>query len=223
MFKHLVINLITTISFLSCFTHVLAEGLTVTATDSSGKPVSNVVVSAYSTASVPQRRPATDQPIIIDQVDKTFVNHVTPVQTGTAVSFPNHDQIRHHVYSFSPAKTFEIPLYKGIPADPIVFKQEGVVTLGCNIHDWMSAYIVVVNTPYFAKTDQQGKLSLSIPEGDYQLHFWHRDADQQTKNRKQLITISPGENASLAVQLSLKAAGFSGRSPISIFNRGRYR
>ena len=72
---------------------------------------------------------------------------------------------------FHSAKTFEIPLYKGLPADPIVFQQEGVVTLGCNIHDWMSAYIVVINSPYFATTDEQGQTSLTLPVGDYELRF----------------------------------------------------
>lgn len=201
---------------------VYAEILNVTITDSSGNPVKNAVVSAYS-QNITSKTSAVSETMIIDQVDKKFVNHVTPVQVGTAISFPNHDQIRHHVYSFSPARTFEIPLYKGVPAKPIVFTQEGIVTLGCNIHDWMSAYIVVVDSPYFATTNHQGQTSLTLPVGDYTLRFWHRDADEKTKNSKQSITINPSETASLTVDLSLKPTSFSRRSSASSFNRGRYR
>ncbi|MEE9344570.1 MAG: methylamine utilization protein [Methylococcales bacterium] len=200
-----------------------AEILNVTITDSSGNPVNNAVVSAYSKNVVSQTSVASETTIIIDQVDKKFVSHVTPIQMGAAISFPNHDQIRHHVYSFSSAKIFEIPLYKGIPTKPIIFKQEGIVTLGCNIHDWMSAYIIVIDSPYFATTDQQGRASLPVPVGDYELRFWHRDADEKTKNSKQSITIHSSETASLSVDFSFKPTGFSRRLPASIFNRGRYR
>ncbi len=200
-----------------------AEMLNLTITDSSGNPVSNAVVSAYSQNAASQTAMTSATTIIIDQVDKKFVNHVTPVQVGTAISFPNHDQIRHHVYSFSPAKTFEIPLYKGIPAEPIVFKQAGLVTLGCNIHDWMSAYIVVVDSPYFSTTDQQGYVSLTLPVGDYELRFWHRDADAHSNNTTQAITINTEQETNIPVEINLKPPGFSGRSTASLFNRGRYR
>jgi plastocyanin len=201
----------------------IADVLNLTITDSSGNPVNNVVVSAYSQNVAIQTAVVPGTLIIIDQVDKKFVDHVTPIQLGTAISFPNHDQIRHHVYSFSPAKTFEIPLYKGVPAEPIIFRQEGVVTLGCNIHDWMSAYIVVIDSPYFATTDQQGRSSLTLPAGDYELRFWHRYADQQSLNSKQTIPIHAEQVTNLPIELKLKSASFSGRSSGSIFNRGRYR
>ena len=87
---------------------------------------------------------------IIDQRDKQFIPYVTALQVGTSVWFANTDKIRHHVYSFSPAKKFELPLYAGVPAEPVVFDQPGFVTLGCNIHDWMIAYVAVLTTPYFA-------------------------------------------------------------------------
>ncbi len=200
-----------------------AERLNLTISDSSDKPVSNVVVSAYLENEDRVLPVAVDTTVIIDQIDKKFVNHVTPVQVGTAVSFPNHDQIRHHVYSFSPVKNFEIPLYKGIPAEPIIFKQEGIVSLGCNIHDWMSAYVVVIDSPYFGKTDHLGQASIYLPAGEYQLRLWHRDADEESKHLQQSISISSGEITDLPIEMGLKSNGFSGRSSISIFNRGRYR
>ena len=114
-----------------------------------GSAVRDAVVYA-----VPEGRPfpLPRKTAVMDQKNRMFIPHVLAVQTGTAVRFPNSDDIRHHVYSFSPAKPFQLPLYKGTPANPVVFDAPGVVTLGCNIHDQMSAFIVVVDTPYFERT-----------------------------------------------------------------------
>ena len=110
----------------------------------------------------------------VGQKDKTFIPFVTVVQTGTAIQFPNQDPIRHHVYSFSPPKPFEIKLYAGTPAAPILFDKPGEVILGCNIHDHMLAYIYVVDTPWFAKSDKEGRARIEgIPAGDYELQLWH--------------------------------------------------
>lgn len=109
----------------------------------------------------------------MDQIDKEFVPLVVPVQVGAAVSFPNKDNIRHHVYSFSPAKRFELKLYSGVPAKPVVFDRPGPVTLGCNIHDWMVGYIYVVDTPWFGKTSADGVASFELPAGDYVVKVWH--------------------------------------------------
>jgi hypothetical protein len=89
------------------------------------------------------------------------------------VDFPNSDSIKHHVYSFSKAKTFELQLYKELNAEPLLFSTQGSVELGCNIHDWMLGYIFVVDTPYVGKTDMQGNLTLELPDGEYQLDVWH--------------------------------------------------
>ena len=85
------------------------------------------------------------------QQGKQFLPDVLVVPVGTSVHFPNRDSVRHHVYSFSPAKKFELKLYTGTPANPVVFDRAGVVTLGCNIHDRMVGWIVVVDTPYYAQ------------------------------------------------------------------------
>jgi plastocyanin len=209
----------------NCLPHfsACAEIVNVTVTDQSGKPVNNAIVSAYSQSKqkLPLSNP--EKTIIVDQINKEFVQHVTPIQVGTAINFPNHDQIRHHVYSLSPAKNFEIPLYKGIPVEPIAFEQEGVVVLGCNIHDKMSAYIVVIDSPFFAKTEDQGRASLTLPTGEYELHFWHRDADEQRKNSKQLIKMTAGQAGNISVELNLKPSWSSERASLLIQNRGRYR
>jgi len=110
----------------------------------------------------------------MDQKNRMFIPHVLAVQTGTSVRFPNSDDIRHHVYSFSPAKPFQLPLYKGTPANPVLFDRAGVVTLGCNIHDQMSAFIVVVDTPYFERTGGDGRATLrDLEPGKYVVHVWY--------------------------------------------------
>lgn len=96
------------------------------------------------------------------------------MQTGTRVTFPNSDNVRHQVYSFSPAKHFELKLYSGTHTSSELFDQAGLVTLGCNIHDWMLGYIYVVDTPWFGKSDAAGAIRLShVPAGSYTLQLWH--------------------------------------------------
>lgn len=110
----------------------------------------------------------------IAQKNKTFIPLVTVIQAGSTITFPNKDSVRHHVYSFSPAKTFELKLYSGVPTVPVIFDKAGTVILGCNIHDQMYAFVYVVETPYFAKTDANGKVKITdIPNGDYVLKVWH--------------------------------------------------
>jgi hypothetical protein len=94
------------------------------------------------------------------------------IQTGSLVNFPNFDTVRHHVYSFSAIKKFEIKLYSGTPTDPILFDKPGTATLGCNIHDRMLAYIHVVDTPYFGITDANGELTLDLPKGEHRVRVW---------------------------------------------------
>lgn len=107
------------------------------------------------------------------QRDRQFTPQLLIVQTGTSVSFPNFDTVRHHVYSFSPIKVIDIKLYSGTPAEPIVFDKPGVAALGCNIHDRMSAHVVVVDTPLFARTNDQGLASFDLPPGEHAVKAWH--------------------------------------------------
>ena len=140
--------------------------------DAAGKPLADAVVYAIAGSTHEGRaaRPA----VAIEQFDREFVPYVTAVQVGTTVTFPNRDPILHHVYSFSPAKPFEIKLYTGKSPMEVVFDKPGVVTLGCNIHDWMIGYVLVVPTAHFARTDAQGVAKLrDMPAGAYDVHAWH--------------------------------------------------
>ncbi len=147
--------------------------LTAKASDASGNPLADAVIYALPKAGtpIPARVP---RPMAIEQKDREFVPYVTPVQAGTTVNFPNRDPLLHHVYSFSPAKSFEIKLYSGDAARGILFDKPGTVTLGCNIHDWMIGYILVVESPWFAKTGSDGRALIGeIPAGEFEVHLWH--------------------------------------------------
>ena len=130
---------------------------------------------------------------IMDQINKTFVPGLLPIVVGTRVNFPNHDQIHHHVYSFSRTKSFELPLYKGEDAPPVLFDKVGVVKVGCNIHDWMSGIILVLPTPYFAVTDAEGRFALAdLPHGTYKLAAWHAQSKAKPEDTQQSIAVSNG-------------------------------
>ena len=132
-----------------------------------GDAVANAAVS-IQVKGAPRTAPASASASAdMGQRQRSFVPGLLVVQTGTSVNFPNFDTVRHHVYSFSPTKTFEIKLYAGTPAKPVVFDKAGTATLGCNIHDRMIAHIHVVDTPYFGVTDGMGRVTIDLPAGDH--------------------------------------------------------
>ena len=148
-----------------------AATLSVQVADAAGKPLQDAAVYAEPVAPTPGGKTKGTE---IEQKSRKFMPVMTVVQTGTEIGFPNNDTVRHHVYSFSPAKPFELKLYSGTPGTPILFDKPGTVVIGCNIHDQMVAYIQVVNTPHFGKTDQSGKVSIAdLGPGKYKLKAWH--------------------------------------------------
>ena len=140
--------------------------------DASGRSVADAVVFLESEQARRQVRPVAG--LEMAQNHKQFVPQVLIVPVGSEVRFPNRDTVRHHVYSFSPAKKFELKLYAGTPAQPVRFEQSGVVVLGCNIHDQMVGWVLVLDTPYYAQTSTSGQAALSaVPAGRYRLRTWH--------------------------------------------------
>ena len=165
-----------------------------------GKPAGEAVVSLHSSAAAAAARPGRGT---VDQRESQFVPRTTVVTVGTPVLFPNSDNVRHQVYSFSAAKRFELPLYAGKPTAPVVFSTPGVVELGCNIHDWMLAYVVVVDTPYHAITDPRGLVRIEAPAGSYTLRVWHPElAGGKVHEERIVLSTTPLERV---VALSLVA------------------
>lgn len=135
-----------------------------------GKAVPDAVVMVQSA------HPSADAhlagPFVMRQQNISFQPHVLVVPVGASVSFPNFDKVRHHVYSFSKAKKFELKLYGQDQSRSVVFDKAGVIAIGCNIHDSMSGFIVAVDTPYAAKTDATGHVRLDVPAGAGTLQLW---------------------------------------------------
>lgn len=191
----------------ACVTGFLCQGaiaavLTVSVGDRGGMAVEDAAVYLEPMdAKVPGLKA---RAIEIEQKDRRFSQLVTVVQTGQAVQFPNRDNVRHHVYSLSQAKLFELKLYTGVPANPVVFDKPGSVVIGCNIHDKMVAYIHVVDTPWFGKSDSGGRVRIDgIPDGRYRLKVWHYGLNNIDAPAEQVVTLK-GEAGSIAVRLDLR-------------------
>src|SRR5476649_1667221 len=147
-----------------------AATFTAAMVDQNDKPLNDVVLTLKGPPSKPVLAPKAD----MDQRDNEFVPHLFAVHTGTLLRFPNSDNIRHQVYSFSAPKRFELRLYEGTPSDPLLFDKPGVVVLGCNIHDWMLGYVYVTDDPWFAVSDKKGLIRFDkLPAGRYHVTLWH--------------------------------------------------
>jgi plastocyanin len=190
----------------------LAAEIAATVRDQTNEPLADaVVVAVRAGAPPPSVRPGRE---VVDQIDKEFVPYVKAVVVGSPVYFPNKDNIRHHVYSFSPAKTFELPLYIGTPAHPVVFDRPGVVTIGCNIHDWMIAYIYVAESPYFGTTGKPGTVKLeNLPPGAYAVRVWHPRMQGSEESTVRSVTIG-ATPADVSWQLALRQDLRPRRAPV---------
>jgi plastocyanin len=158
-----------------------------------GQPVADAVVVAVplDSVSLPPGRARAEQ---LDQIDKEFVPKVKVVFVGSTVAFPNKDSVRHHVYSFSPAKRFELPLYAGVPSQPVLFDKTGVVVLGCNIHDWMVGYIYVAESPWFGKTGADGRVVIAdLPPRRYGVRVWHPQQEGDEEATRRTLDVAAGQ------------------------------
>lgn len=152
---------------------VQAAPVTVQVADAQGQPIAGAVVYLDSPAAARAVKPM--ERVEVAQAQRQFVPRVSVVTLGSAVQFPNLDTVRHHVYSLSPAKRFELKLYIGKPESPVVFDKPGVAVLGCNIHDPMVGWVVIVETPLYARTDDNGRATIDAPAGSYRLRTWHTE------------------------------------------------
>jgi plastocyanin len=179
-----------------------AASISAQVTGTAGQPLTDAVVYAEPLSG--QTMPRQHRTVEIEQKGRKFIPLMTVIQTGTDVSFPNNDNVRHHVYSLSSAKVFELKLYSGTPGKPVTFDKPGTVVLGCNIHDTMVAYVHVVNTPWFAKTDSAGQAKIDgLPSGKYQLKAWHFNLPAGTPAAEQVLNLANGDG-SAAFKLNTK-------------------
>ena len=148
-----------------------AAPLAVRVVDASGHPVKDAVVTLYPAAS--QRAPKPGGRYMVSQQNLQFHPFMTIVPVGADVSFPNLDPTKHHVYSFSAAKRFELKLFAKDQSRTVHFDKAGVVALGCNIHDQMSAFIVVTDSAWTAQTNSQGLASFDAPGGPVRFTVFH--------------------------------------------------
>lgn len=188
-----------------------AASLDATVLTSAGKPVEDAAVVIEPLA---RPTPKHHRTVSIEQRDREFVPYVTIVETGTMVEFPNRDPFKHHIYSFSPPKIFEIKLYAGKPVLPVLFDKAGEVALGCNIHDWMEAYVLVVDSPYFAKTGADGRATIrDVPVGAYRLRVWHPQqiAESALRDIEVSSAVAP---AKLALVVDVKARAPKPKPPV---------
>jgi len=172
----------------ACTLCAQAATVNVVVTDPGSKPLADAVVMLEPASGHLPVRPMSA--VQIGQVQRQFSPQVTVVTVGTPVTFPNFDTVRHHVYSFSPAKTFELKLYAGAPHAPVVFDKPGVAVLGCNIHDRMAAWVVVVDTPLHTRSAATGNAQIDgVPPGSYRLRVWHPRLASATEPMSMPLTV----------------------------------
>ena len=168
-------------------------------TGANGRPLGDAVVWLESTDARAKVKPLPQAEIA--QADKQFVPAVSVVTVGTPVSFPNRDTVRHHVYSFSDTKRFELKLYVGTPEAPVVFDKPGIAVLGCNIHDNMAAWVVVVDTPWHGRTGGDGRWNTGdVPSGTYRLRTWHASLGEAPPASQPLRIDAAGASVAVALE-----------------------
>jgi len=203
------------LAFAAVLAHAQTAEIAASVIDQQGRPVADAVLIAVPVDGN-MRSPQRPRDGSIDQVDKEFFPRVTIVPVGASVTFPNHDDVRHQVYSFSPAKRFELPLYAGVPAQPVVFDKPGVVVLGCNIHDWMVGYVYVSESPFFAKTGKDGKAVLAeLPARAYVVRVWHPQLEMSEDATHKTIDVSRERRVEAAWTVTLKREVRVRRAPTS--------
>lgn len=195
------------LKFVFCLSYFLAvsayaqNDYTFYVTDNKGLPLADVIIEP-DLAAVTN---ATADVAIIDQIDKQFIPQQILIETGQLVDFPNSDNIRHHVYSFSKAKMFELKLYADTPESPIQFPEHGVVVLGCNIHDSMIGYIFVSKSTQSVMTGDRGDVSIQSEQAIKQINVWHANnvAGPETLMNIELDTLKQDENGRYLIKIDI--------------------
>jgi plastocyanin len=178
----------------------VAANLNVAVYTPDGHAASGIVITVHPLDAA--THPAAPVRAVMDQVDRAFKPDLLVIPVGSTVEFPNSDAVSHQIYSFSPAKRFQLPLYRGKPYPPVHFDQPGVVTLGCNIHDGMLGYLLVTDAPWYGRTDPAGGWSAEVPHGRYRVVLWHPRLREGDGELARELTVGETDHAELAVRLS---------------------
>ncbi|PHQ89356.1 MAG: plastocyanin [Idiomarina sp.] len=185
----------------SAVQNVVADTVTVEVVAADGQPLVNAALL------IEREKPSVKVPgqsAVVDQVDKQFTPTVSAVEPGTDVVFPNSDNIRHHVYSFSAAKNFELKLYSDKEKPSVNFDKAGIVTLGCNIHDQMVAYVLVSDEYDVAVTNEQGIAELNLEEREppAEIKVWHYWMGDELSKAQSVQLASDSGKLTAQVQVS---------------------
>ncbi|KXI28103.1 methylamine utilization protein [Paraglaciecola hydrolytica] len=171
--------------------------------DQNNQPIMDAVIAIPQIASADK---ANKEIAVMDQINKQFLPRVLTITAGQLVAFPNSDDIRHHVYSFSATKPFEIKLFKGVVNAPLMFDKPGIVVLGCNIHDQMVGYIYVAQDEKTFISDAQGEVQL--PDSASLVNVWHANLSTQNTKRESVdISSLPASAEGGFIQLNLNLVG----------------
>lgn len=174
--------------------------------DQAGRPVTDVVVTVKPAAGLPNRPISFPWPITMVQQNIAFNPHVLIVPVGSTVSFPNKDNVRHHIYSFSKPARFDMKLYGHNEAPTYTFRTAGAVALGCNIHDSMSGFIKVVDTPFAAKSAASGDARVNgLPTGNATVTIWHPLLRNKDNEITMPVTMGASGVVSKPVSLTLRS------------------
>jgi len=179
---------------------VLAATLVISVQTSDGHPLAGAVVTVRPLDGQAHR--VAPLQAVMDQVDRAFTPDLLVIPVGSTVEFPNSDSVSHQIYSFSPAKRFQLPLYRGKPYPPVHFDQPGLVTLGCNIHDEMLAYLLVTDAPWYGRTNPSGAWSAELPRGRYRVALWHPRLRDSESDLERELTVGESDRADLTLHLS---------------------
>ncbi|MBU2970558.1 hypothetical protein KO527_14480 [Pseudoalteromonas sp. C2R02] len=191
------------ISFLLLSSQVLANHITVTVLDPTLAKIEGVVVylSPLDKSSI---NSLTTQTLIISQNNKKFTPYIAVLQKGQKIKFKNQDDVTHHIYSVSGKNRFDFKVKAGEHNNNIDISAVGEVAMGCNIHDWMSGYVLVVDTPYFNKTTSTGISNFeNIPSGNYKLTIWHPQLDINNNEFITDVLIQKTQNIKITLPKSL--------------------
>lgn len=178
----------------------LGATLAVHVESADGRVLPGAVVTVHALDNPGRRAPP--QRAVMDQVNRAFDPDLLVIPVGSTIEFPNSDSVSHQIYSFSPAKRFQLPLYRGKPYPPVPFEQPGIVTLGCNIHDAMLAYVLVTDAPWFGRTDSSGAWDVELPKGNYRVEIWHPRMRDEAADLERRLTVGDTDRAELTLRLA---------------------